>query len=85
MTRCAMRSAGKVPLNPVCVKKRRKAIPSTTCGIIKGDRKSADRASRPRNRWRAMASAAGTANRRAMRDDTAPSQMLIQNALMNSG
>ena len=38
----------KVPPSPIWVKKRRKAMPSTTCGIISGDMKSAVIASRPR-------------------------------------
>ena len=33
----------KVPPCPIAVKKRRKAMPSTTCGIISGDRNSAAR------------------------------------------
>ena len=38
------------PNTPIAVKKRRKAMPSTTCGIISGERNSAARASRPRKR-----------------------------------
>ena len=60
-------------------------MPSTTCGIISGDMKSAVIASRPRKRWRAMASAAGTEKATATAEDSAPSQRLRQKAEMNSG
>ena len=45
-------------------------MPSTTCGIISGDMKSAVIASRPLKSWRAMASAAGTEKASAMAEDT---------------
>ena len=60
-------------------------MPSTTCGIISGDMKSAVIASRPRKRWRAMASAAGTEKATAMAEDSAPSHRLRQKAATNSG
>jgi hypothetical protein len=50
MMTCAMISAAKLPPRPADVKKRRKAMPSTTCGIISGERKRAARASRPLKR-----------------------------------
>ena len=50
ITMCASTRPMKVPPSPISVKKRRKAMPSTTCGIISGDMKSAVIASRPRKR-----------------------------------
>ena len=85
ITRCDSTRPVKVPPRPIWVKKRRKAMPSTTCGIISGERNSAASASRPRKRWRAMASAAGTAKSSASAEDSAPSQMLVQKAPTNSG
>ena len=46
-TTCATSNPVKLPPMPIAVKKRRKAMPSTTCGIISGDRNNAARASRP--------------------------------------
>ncbi len=40
----------KVPEMPIWVKKRRKAMPSTTCGTISGDMNSVVIASRPGKR-----------------------------------
>ena len=48
---------------PMVLKKRRNATPRTMCGIISGDSRNADSASRPGKRVRAIASAAGTASR----------------------
>ncbi len=50
ITICDRTRPVKVPPSPICVKKRRKAMPSTTCGIISGDMKSAVTASRPGKR-----------------------------------
>ena len=60
----------KVPLSPTSVKNRRKETPSTTCGIISGDRKKAVKAARPGKRWRAIASEAGTEMASAMLAET---------------
>ena len=50
ITICASTRPTKVPPNPIWVKKRRKAMPSTMCGIISGDMKSVVIASRPGKR-----------------------------------
>ena len=50
ITMCASTRPTKVPPSPIWVKNRRKAMPSTTCGIISGDMNSAVIASRPRKR-----------------------------------
>ena len=50
ITMCDSTRPVKVPPSPIWVKKRRKAMPSTMCGIISGDMNSAVIASRPRKR-----------------------------------
>src|SRR5262249_45726269 len=47
MTTCARPRPRKLLASPISEKKRRKAIPSTTCGIIRGDINNAVSASRP--------------------------------------
>ena len=49
-TMCDSTRPTKVPPSPICVKKRRKAIPNTRCGIMSGDMNSAVTASRPGKR-----------------------------------
>ena len=64
---------------------RSNATPSTTGGIISGERNSAVIASRPVKRWRATASAAGTDKAIATVEESAASAMLDQKAMTNSG
>src|ERR1043165_1493888 len=78
-------SPRNVPPSPITVKKRRKAKPSTTGGIISGDMNSASTAARPTNRYRAIASAAGTDSSTAIVEESAASQSESRNARTNSG
>ena len=63
---CWMIDVGSEHNVPIVEKKRRKATPSTMCGIISGDSRNAEIASRPVKRCRAIASAAGIASGRRL-------------------
>ena len=85
ITMCDRTRPRNVPPIPISVKKRRNAMPSTTGGIISGDIKSASTASRPANRKRAIARAAGSDSRTAMVEESVASQSESRNARTNSG
>src|SRR5471032_1429445 len=62
MITCVAQSAQNEPPSPSKLRNRRNAMPSTTAGIIIGERKNPVSAARPGKRYRAMASAAGNAS-----------------------
>src|SRR5471032_2535505 len=62
MITCVAQSAQNEPPSPSKLRNRRNAMPSTTAGIIMGERKNPVSAARPGKRYRAMASAAGNAS-----------------------
>src|ERR1700712_1293291 len=62
MITCVAQSAQNDPPSPSKLKNRRNAMPSTTAGIIMGERKKPGSAPRPGKRYRAMAKAAGNAS-----------------------
>src|SRR5579859_3419122 len=80
MITCAQTSDRNDPDRCSSDRKRRNAMPSTTAGIIIGERKKLVSAARPGKRYRAMASAAGTARTTQMVAEANASRTESQNA-----